>query len=379
MTMALAWVFWGTALLLVFTYAGYPLLLAVLVRLRGQTSVSPAKVERAGDLSAAVVLVVRNEEARIVARLENLFATASPVLREVIVVCDGCTDGTSALAEAFPDDRVKVLNVTPGRGKPAGVNAGVATATTEVVVLCDARQRFLPDTIPLLLEWFADPATGAVSGALEIEPSTSGAGQGVDAYWKLEKLIRRLESDLDSSVGCTGAVYAVRRTAYVPIAEDTLLDDVLVPMQLAATGLRVRFCPQALAYDPQTLSGPAEHRRKVRTLGGNFQLLARHPGWLLPWGHRLWWKLIAHKYLRLAGPLMLAALLVCSWALRAQPLYLAAFIAQACLYIGAVLAWCLPGLKMRVLSMAAGFLFLQVCIVRGFFWWLGMKPRQGWK
>ncbi|MDB6120474.1 MAG: glycosyltransferase family 2 protein, partial [Verrucomicrobiaceae bacterium] len=335
--------------------------------------------EEAQELSIAVVLVARNEEGRIAERLKNLVETATPALREMIVVCDGCTDGTAALAESFPDSRVRVLRVEPGRGKPAGVNAGVAAATSEVVVLCDARQRFLADTLPQLLAWFADPITGAVSGALEIEPSSSGTGQGVDAYWKLEKLIRRLESDLDSSVGCTGAVYAVRRAAYEPIADDTLLDDVLIPMKLAARGLRVRFCPTALAYDPQSLAGPAEQRRKVRTLAGNFQLLARHPLWILPGGHRLWWKLIAHKYLRLAGPLMLAVLLACSWMLRSQPLYLAAFSAQAALYIGAVLAWCLPGLKVRVLSMAAGFLFLQVCIVRGFFWWLGMKPRQGWK
>ena len=378
MTTALAWVFWGSALLLMFTYAGYPLLLAALVRWRGRAS-RQAVIGDSADLGAAVVLVVRNEEARIVARLENLIATATPALREIIVVCDGCTDGTAVLAEAFPDDRVKVLRVTPGRGKPAGVNAGVAAAFSEVVVLCDARQRFEAQTLPRLLAWFADPATGAVSGALEIEPSEGGAGQGVDAYWKLEKLIRRLESDLDSSVGCTGAVYAVRRSAYEPIAEDTLLDDVEIPMRLAARGLRVRFCADAVAYDPQTLSGPAEHRRKVRTLGGNFQLLFRHLPWLMPWGHRLWWKLIAHKYLRLAGPLLLVLQLASSWGLRGQPFYLVAFVVQAGLYAGAVLAWLLPGMKVRILSMAAGFLFLQVCIVRGFFWWLFPKPRQGWK
>lgn len=377
-TMA-AWTFWLAALLLMFTYAGYPVLLALLVRMRGSKRQDPGAAVAKG-LEASVVLVARNEEARIAARLENLVDTNAAGLRELIVVCDGCTDGTAAAAEAFPDKRVRVLRVEPGRGKPAGVNAGVAAATCEVVVLCDARQRFLPDTLPRLLAWFADPSTGAVSGALEIEPSTSGTGQGVDAYWKLEKLIRRLESDLDSSVGCTGAVYALRRGAFEPIADDTLLDDVVIPMQLAARGLRVRFCPQALAYDPQTLGGTAEHRRKVRTLGGNFQMLFRHPAWLLPWGHRLWWKLIAHKYLRLAGPLLLTLLLITSWLLRGQPFYLFAFTAQACLYAGAVLTWLRPEMKVRLLGMAAGFLFLQVCIVRGFFWWWGMKKTQaGWK
>jgi len=360
--MVLEAIFWSSALLLCFTYAGYPVLLALLVRLKGGKKDAICPESSASGLSAAVVLVARNEQERITARLANLFETDSPSLKEVIVVCDGCTDGTAAAAESFPDQRMRVLRVEPGRGKPAGVNAGVAAATSDIVVLCDARQRFLTDTLPRLLAWFDDPKTGAVSGALEIEPSTSGTGQGVDAYWKLEKFIRRMESDLDSSVGCTGAVYAVRRSAYEPIPDDTLLDDVVVPMQLAAKGLRVRFCAEALAYDPQALAGASEQRRKIRTLGGNFQLLFRYPFWLLPWGHRLWWKLIAHKYLRLAGPLVLAVLLFTSWALRGDLLYGTAFVAQACLYIGAVLAWSAPNLKVRVLSMAAGFLFLrEVC------------------
>ena len=376
MTVA-ALAFWLTAFLLAFTYAGYPALLWLLVRLRGIARLSIP--DKSVELTLSVVLVARNEEARIAARLANLTTSDAAALRVIIVVCVGCSDGTARVAASFPDDRVRVLNVEPGRGKPAGVNAGVAAATGDVVVLCDARQRFTPETLPRLLAWFADPATGAVSGALEIESSKGGTGQGVDAYWKLEKLIRRLESDLDSSVGCTGAVYALRRSAFRPIPDDTLLDDVVIPMCIAAKGLRVRFCAEAVAFDPQTLSGAAEHRRKVRTLAGNFQMLFRHPQWLLPWQQRLWWKLVAHKYLRLAGPLLLAVLLALSWVLRGQPCYGAALVLQAGFYVMALLAWSMPGLKWRLPAMAAGFLFLQFCIVRGFFHWLTLKSQKGWK
>jgi len=376
MTVA-ALAFWLTAFLLAFTYAGYPALLWLLVRLRGIAR--PSIPDNSLELTLSVVLVARNEEARIAARLVNLITSDTAALREIIVVCDGCTDGTASVAASFPDDRVRVLKVEPGRGKPAGVNAGVAAAMGDVVALCDARQRFTPETLPRLLAWFADPATGAVSGALEIESSKGGAGQGVDAYWKLEKLIRRLESDLDSSIGCTGAVYALRRSAFRPIPDDTLLDDVVIPMGIAAQGLRVRFCAEAVAFDPQTLSGAAEHRRKVRTLAGNFQMLFRHSGWLLPWRHRLWWKLVAHKYLRLAGPLLLAIVLALSWVLREQPCYRAALVLQTGFYVVALLAGRMPRLRWRVPAMAAGFLFLQICIVRGFFHWLTLKSQKGWK
>ena len=369
--------FWLTAALLVFTYAGYPVVLWLMVRARAGKASSGTVP--AGEPSLSVVLVARNEESRIAARLANLAATNTPALREIILVCDGCTDGTAAVAEQVADARVRVLRIEPGRGKPAGVNAGVAAAMGEVVALCDARQRFTPETLPRLLAWFADPQNGAVSGALEIEPSATGAGQGVDAYWRLEKLIRRLESDLDSSVGCTGAVYAIRRSAFEPMPDDTLLDDVVVPMRIAQRGLRVRFCPEALAYDPQTLSGAAEQRRKIRTLGGNFQMLFRYPGWLLPWGHRLWWKLIAHKYLRLAGPWLLLQLLCLSWVLRGLWLPCLALVAQVAFYAAALLSGRAPGFKGRVPGMAAGFVFLQVCMVKGLFYWLALKPQKGWK
>ena len=372
--------FWVAGFLLFFAYAGYPVLLAIWVKLWKRAEKRLAHSADSQDLSAAVVLVVRNEEARIKERLANLAATNSSCVRELIVVCDGCTDGTAVVTASFPDTRVRVLKVEPGRGKPAGVNAGIAAATSDVIVLCDARQRFLPDTLPKLLAWFSDPATGAVSGALEIEPSASGPGQGVDAYWKLEKLIRRMESELDSSIGCTGAVYAIRRDAFEPIPEDTLLDDVVIPMRIAERGLRVRFCPEAVAYDPQTLQGPSEERRKLRTLGGNFQMLCRYPRWLLPWRHRLWWKLIAHKYLRLLGPVLLLVVLLAAGVLRGQWLYGVALIAQCAFYTGALFAWVFPRWKFKILGMAAGFLFLQICIVRGFVWWLRTGRRvAGWK
>jgi len=129
------------------------------------------------------------------------------------------------------------------------------------------------------------------------------------------------ESDLDSAVGCTGAVYALRRACFQPLPEDTLLDDVVEPMLIAAQGKRVRFDATALAYDPQTLDGALEQRRKVRTLAGNFQMLTRYPAWMLPGGHRLWWQLVLHKYLRLAGPFLLMLTLAASLALLDQPFF----------------------------------------------------------
>src|SRR5208282_5732404 len=113
------------------------------------------------------------------------------------------------------------------------------------------RQQFTPDTIAELVKPFRDPQVGAVSGALVIEAAGSSAGAGVDAYWRLEKALRYAESRRDSCIGCTGAVYAIRRRLFQDLAADTLLDDVVIPMRIAAQGYRVVFEPRALAHDPQ--------------------------------------------------------------------------------------------------------------------------------
>ena len=372
----LQWAFWVTVFLLFFTYAGYPLLLWGLVRvLRPKKTV----LREQPPLSVSIVLVARNEEGRIAARLTNLLEGSPATLQELIVVLDGCTDSTAQKVKQFADPRIRLVEQQPGKGKPAGLNTGIQAATGEVVMLCDARQRFESDTISRLVDWFQDPRTGAVSGTLEIERSLEGTGQGVDVYWRLEKGIRQLESTLDSSVGCSGAVYALRRSAFSPIPEDTILDDVVIPMQIAKKGFRVRFCPDARAFDPQALSGSNEKKRKVRTLAGNFQLLFRYPNWTVPWGHRLWWKLILHKYLRLLGPVLMLVLLVVSVLLRGQVFYLLALLAQLLIYALSLLVWKIPSIRNRLCTILAGFVFLQVCIVQGFLYWLTGRSARGWK
>jgi len=357
--------------LLFLAYAGYPLLLMLL---RPVGAGPPCSVPP----TVSVVLVVKNEANRMPERVRNLFDSGVP-LKELIVVCDGCTDATLSLLRQMEHPALRVLEMIESKGKPAGVNVGVQMATAEVVVLCDARQRFNPQTIPHLLRWFGDPQTGAVSGALLIECAGSAGGKGVDTYWKLEKAIRRMESDLDSSVGCTGAVYAIRRRYFRAMPEDTILDDVVVPMQIAEQGLRVRFDPEALAFDPQRLDGSLEQRRKIRTLAGNFQMMARYPHWLLPWGHRLWWKYLLHKCLRLGGPVFLLLAWLAAIKLLPHLIGVLALLGLGVFFGMAVLGLALPQLGSKCFSIPAGFVFLQGCVIRGFYHWLRAAHRGGWR
>jgi cellulose synthase/poly-beta-1,6-N-acetylglucosamine synthase-like glycosyltransferase len=356
--MAARILFWVCAVLLAYTFAGYQALIWTLARMRRRKPAAslppPARV--------AAIVVACNEGARIRARIENLRASRLPV--EVIVCSDGSTDSTVFEAR---DAGARVFDFPERRGKAACLSEVIPGLDASVIVLADCRQQFTPDTVPRLVAHFADPIVGAVSGILRIGDPQTGAGAGVNLYWRMETTIRQAESDFDSCIGCTGAVYAIRQSLFKPIPADTILDDVVIPMFIALTGRRVIYDGEAEAFDPQPLDPRAETRRKTRTLAGNFQMLLRHPAWLLPWKNRLAPQLVSHKYLRLAGPILLAGLLVSSARLASLPAYGACLGVQLTLYAFAAAGLAMPSLRLRLFSIPAGFVFLNLMTLGGFF------------
>jgi cellulose synthase/poly-beta-1,6-N-acetylglucosamine synthase-like glycosyltransferase len=365
--------FWLSAGSIGFAYAGYPILTYCLGALfRRQIKLG----ERHNRPAVSFVLVVHNAREQIVRRLQNLLESSANPEDEIIVVCDGCSDDTVALAKSLHSPLVRVEQVPRG-GKASGLNHGVSLASREIVIFCDARQSFEPGAADQLLRYFADSRTGAVSGNLSIAPSQSGAGRGVDVYWRLEKFIRRWESAFDSAIGCTGAFYAIRRSLYEPLPADTLLDDVVTPMRIAERGYRVLFAPEAIAWEPQRLDPANERRRKPRTLAGNYQMLFRYPHWSLPWRFRLWWQLWSHRYLRLLGVPLLATMFLSSSGLALhQPFYRFLFAGECGLLALALCGLAFPRISLRLVTIPSAFLLLQWTSVHGLFFYLRMLQQK---
>lgn len=356
------WIFLlaGSLCIIGYAHAGYPVVMALLARLRPQP---PRPLEPLPE-ALSIVICVHNAELRIQDRLKNLLDGRWAGDVEVVVYCDGCTDSTAANVLAMNDRRIRLLESTQQKGKAAALNAAIPACRHPLVVLGDARQDFAPDALPALAAYFRDPQVGAVSGLLEIAASSSGSGQGVDLYWKIERKLREWEGLFDSVIGCTGAIYAIRRSLYQPLPEDTILDDVVVPMRIVTQGYRVGYAPEAVAYDPQSLQPQLEKKRKLRTLAGNYQMLERYPHWLLPWRNRTWWQLLSHKYLRLAVPWLLLAVFLMTLLAPWSPLVVLLLCGQIMAYGLAALGLAVPGLKHKAVSIPAGFLLLQWSCLR---------------
>jgi cellulose synthase/poly-beta-1,6-N-acetylglucosamine synthase-like glycosyltransferase len=369
---------WVGLIIVLYAYVLYPLAICALARLRRQSPRDSTATGTAPPFS--VVLAVHDECSRISSRLDEIVALIATTrsLAEVIVVANGCSDDTAALARAHPSPLVRVIELTENAGKAHALTRGYEAAEGDVLVFADARQRWAPDSLQRLLENFARPEVGAVSGELVIE-SASGVMAGVGRYWRYEKWLRRNEGRLHSTVGVSGSICAVRRELFRPIPPGVLLDDLYWPLHVVMQGRRVVYDERALAYDRLPARAADEFRRKVRTLSGNFQLAALLPQALLPWRNPIWVQFVSHKLLRLFVPWILLAAFVASGLLDA-PLYRTLFLAQLLFY--GVAASALAGgptSKWRLGTVAASFVVVNAAAWLAFWVWICGRSSGAWK
>lgn len=352
--MIAAMLFWGCVALVGWAYAGYPLLAATLASRTGR---DPHLGDACPPLT--VVIAARDEEARIGARIADVLAQDYPPgALHVLVVSDGSRDRTARVA-AEADPRVSVLVLEHNVGKAAALNAAMATVATGLVAFTDARQRYAPGALRALVAPFADPRVGAVSGELVIDEPDGVAPRAVGLYWRMEKRLRADEARLRWLHGVTGAVHALRRPLYRPIPAGTILDDMWLPLHVALAGHWVWMARDAVAHDVASTDAREEFARKLRTLAGNWQLLARLPVLLVPGANPLFFAWCSHKFLRLLVPWALLLALAAS-ALAPGPLYRIALVAQVSGYVLAALGLWLPKLAARVPLLPAGCTFLML-------------------
>jgi len=286
-------VFWPALAVAAWAYAGYPLLTIARAHRRGRDP-------QTGSLRPPVTVVIaaRNESKTIAARVANVLAADYPADRlEVRIVDDGSGDDTAAQAASSGDPRVRVIRQHMPGGKAVALNLALKTVDTPVTVFADARQRFVPETIAELVAPFADEAIGAISGTLVFD--TAG---GPGAYWRLELALRQAEARLGRAHAVSGAVYAIRTRLFEPLPPGLLLDDLFVPLGILRQGYRVWVAPRAVARDTAMASVGAEFRRKLRTLTGNWQLIATLPWLLDPRANPVFWAWLSHKFARLISP-----------------------------------------------------------------------------
>ena len=326
--------FWILIGLVGFAYFGYPILLAVLRRVVRRTA-------KSADITPCITLLIPayNEEHSLKAKIESCMALDYPKEQlQIIVLSDGSSDGTAAVAAQYADQGVELMAFEENRGKLAVLRDGIEGARGEIVAFSDAACRLMPDSLRQLVRPFADPAVGCVSGVyrvLRADQAQLGSEEGF--YWRYETFIKRCESDLASILGAHGSLYAIRRELCPDLSAIRINDDYEIPVKIVAGGHRAVYAPDAVACEEAAEMGG--FARRVRIAVGNFRQL-RLLGQLL-WPLRPWivFEFVSHKLLRLLGPFCLVAALVLNILLLPHPAYIVTLAGQGLFYALALVGW----------------------------------------
>jgi cellulose synthase/poly-beta-1,6-N-acetylglucosamine synthase-like glycosyltransferase len=305
-------------LLLVYVYAGYPLV----ARFLG--GMNPRRVDAAepGTFQPTVTVLIAafNEAKSIEATVRNKLDQDYPAEKlTVIVISDESEDGTDDIVQSIGDARVRLLRQEPRAGKTAALNLAIPEATGEVLVFSDANSLYGPDTIANLVLPLADPAVGYVTGRMVYKaPDGSLTGEGCSAYMQYENKLRAWETDLGSIVGVDGGVDAMRREIYTPMNADQL-PDFVQPLTVRELGHRVVYEPRALLYEDALSETSDEYRMRVRVTLRAWHALKDKAALLNPaqfgvFAFQLW----SHKLLRYLAFLFMFGAFVTNWSLAAK-------------------------------------------------------------
>ena len=271
MIMFIEFGFWVCLGLVIYVYAGYfgcVLVLApILNRIIRKTDIAP---------SVTVVISAFNEEREIERTVANKLSQRFPPDRlTVIVVSDASTDRTDEIVQQLAghsEGRLRLLRQEPRQGKTQALNTALLHTSADIVVFADANSIYAPDAVRQLVQSFADPSVGYVTGNMTYtNPAASAIGEGSGSYMSYENLLRISETRLGSIVGVDGGIDAIRRELYVPMRPDQLPDFVL-PLSVVEQGKRVVYEPAAVVYE-RALSNA--------DLGLQIQMLAAAGGALL--------------------------------------------------------------------------------------------------
>jgi cellulose synthase/poly-beta-1,6-N-acetylglucosamine synthase-like glycosyltransferase len=369
MTLA-ALIFWISAGLLVYTQAGYALLLTLLSHVRPPrrptATVAPLP-------SVAVIVAAYAEQEVIADRVANLRALEYPADQvEIVVACDGSPDETAARARAAGADQVLEL---PRGGKIRAQDAGVANTTQEIVAFSDANVTWEPGALRSLVTPFVDPHVGYVCGQVSFVNELGTNQEGL--YWRYELALRELESRLRSVTGGNGAIYATRRAAYL-IVDPIMGHDLSFPFNLVKRGWLAVYAPQARASEKMVPSIEGEFSRKRRMMSHGWPIVLRG-GMLNPRGYDPLYALmiISHRVLRYASPFLHVLAFITSLILIGQGwIYVLAVIIQLAIVAGALLA---PVLPKRPLLVARYYVLTTASLAAGLWDWLAHGTHVGWE
>ena len=380
--------FWIAAIIVLYTYIGYGLLLYLLVKIKEKRHpVQPLYLQKPPP-TATLLIAAYNEEDIVDLKMENCHRLNYPKGKlNIVWVTDGSTDNTNLKLAEYPE--ITVLHVPERKGKTAALNRGMQYIHTPFTVFTDANTMLNQEAIREILTPFSDPVVGCVAGEkrIVVEDKDNAAAGGEGFYWRYESKLKSWDSRLYSTVGAAGELFAIRTSLFKTMPEDTLLDDFVLSMSIASQGYKIAYRDAAYAIESASADIGNEQKRKVRIAAGGLQAIWRLLPLLNIFRHGiLSFQYISHRVLRWSiTPVLLFLLFPLNILLVSlrpeQTGYMILLVLQSLFYLMAIGGSILQRrhIKVKILFIPYYFVFMNLNVIKAFFYLQKHKGTGAWE
>ena len=380
-------IFWFSIGLIFYSYIGYGMLTWVLVRIKKAFS-KPAPVMNEDEFPhVALVVAAYNEQDFIEKKIINSLELDYPKHRlELIFITDGSNDRTPEIIRRYPE--IILMHSDERRGKSAAMNRAIRQVTAPYVIFCDANTLLNKECVTQIVRHYADPKVGGVAGEKRIWQNTAdaAAAAGEGLYWKYESYLKKLDSDLYTTVGAAGELFSVRKELFEAAPEGTIIEDFVQSLKLCVNGYVVRYEPGAYAAEAPSASIKEEMKRKVRICAGAFQaMILLKPLFNIFRYPVVGFQFISHRILRwtLCPVALITALLSNAAIVVTAPttFYTVALFLQSLFYAMGIIGWIFASrnIKLKAVYIPFYFLFMNISVFMGFSRFIKKKQTVLWE
>jgi biofilm PGA synthesis N-glycosyltransferase PgaC len=380
---------WISLFIAFYTFVGYGFLLYFIIKIKRAIKGKPViPVVSDDDLpTCTLVVAAYNEEHFITQKIANSLQLHYPVGKlKFVFVTDGSTDRTAEIISEHP--QIQLLHRPERAGKIAAVHRAMEYVDTEVVVFTDANTFLNPEAIICICRHYSDKTVGAVAGEkrVQIDANADASAAGEGFYWKYESALKKWDSELYSVVGAAGELFSVRRSLYQDVPADTVLDDFMISMLIAAQGYRIIYEPEAYALETASENVSEELKRKIRIAAGGIQSILRLKSLLLPFKFPvLSFQYVSHRVLRwTVTPFFLILAFTANFALSFAGkgwFYELLFAGQVLFYLLAILGFIMEKRHIRVKALFIPYYFcvMNYAVLAGIIRYFTTKQSSVWE
>lgn len=381
-------IFWISAVILIYCYIGYGLVAFILLQLK-KLFARPAKKEPLEELPAVTLIITAfNEEAILEEKIRNTLAIDYPSEKlSIVFVTDGSTDDSYKIVQQYPV--FSLLHQQDRKGKYAAIKRAMRQVQTPVVVFSDANTMLNKDCIRYMVAHYTDPKTGAVAGEKRIikDHHSSTVGQAEGLYWQYESFLKRMDAGLYTVTGAAGELFSIRSSLFKALDDEMILDDFITSMQVCMQGYKIVYEPNAFASEYPSASLAEEEKRKVRISAGAYQSIGYLVSSLNIFRQPLLtFQFVSRRLLRwVFCPVLIVVLLLSNIFIAVNypqlSFYNWSLYAQLFFYLLALIGWLIArsGRTAGLLTVPFYFVFMNYCLVKGFFKFIRRKQTVLWE